>query len=387
MNFLKFKQKKAPEPNLAVQTSSYSKKEHPFYSISKYNTGSKNHQKLYLAIREAVPIIDAAISKIIRLIGNFKIVCDDKQIEYEINKFLLEIQVGSSRNGVDSFIATYLDQLLTFGTSVGEIVPNNSFTDISALYNASLKDVELKVGENPLELLIYRKEIKGENILVEYPEFILISSLNPVPGEVYGTSILKGLPFVSDILLKIYHSVGTNWERVGNVRFAVTYNPGNESMPTNCAQERANQIVSAWQKAMQNTNGVSDFVAVGDVNIKVIGADNQILDSNIPAKQMLEQIVSKLSIPPFLLGLSWSSTERMSSQQADILTSELETYRRLLNPVISKICSLWMRLNGINSHYSIEWNDINLQDEVQTANAKLLSAKAQEIEKKLREND
>ena len=45
-----------------------------------------------------------------------------------------------------------------------------------------------------------------------------------------------------------------------------------------------------------------------------------------------------MGIPPFLLGLTWSSTERMSSQQADILTSELEAYRRLLNPVIEKIC-------------------------------------------------
>lgn len=37
-----------------------------------------------------------------------------------------------------------------------------------------------------------------------------------------------------------------------------------------------------------------------------------------------------------MLSLSWSSTERMSSQQADVLTSELEAYRRLLTPVIEK---------------------------------------------------
>ena len=57
---------------------------------------------------------------------------------------------------------------------------------------------------------------------------------------------------------------------------------------------------------------VRDFVAVGDVDIKVIGADNQIIDTEIPVRQLLEQIVAKLSVPPFLLGLTWSSTERMS---------------------------------------------------------------------------
>ena len=33
-------------------------------------------------------------------------------------------------------------------------------------------------------------------------------------------------------------------------------------------------------------------------------------------RQMLEQLVAKTGLPPFLLGLSWSSTERMSAQQA-----------------------------------------------------------------------
>ena len=57
---------------------------------------------------------------------------------------------------------------------------------------------------------------------------------------------------------------------------------------------------------------VRDFVAVGDVDIKVIGADNQILDSSVPIRQILEQLVSKTGIPPFMLGLSWSSPKAYS---------------------------------------------------------------------------
>ena len=130
-------------------------------------------------------------------------------------------------------------------------------------------------------------------------------------------------------------------------------------------------------------SSISDFVSVGDVSIKVIGADNQILDSEIPVRQMLEQIVAKLGIPPFLLGLSWSTTEKMSTQQADILTSELEAYRRILNPIIFKICSMWSKLNGYSDNFEISWSNINLQDEVELANARLTVAKAIEIEKRL----
>ena len=75
------------------------------------------------------------------------------------------------------------------------------------------------------------------------------------------------------------------------------------------------------------SGSVRDFVAVGDVDIQVIGADAPVLDSEVPVRQILEQVVAKTGIPPFMLGLSWSSTERMSSQQADMLTCLLYTSR------------------------------------------------------------
>ena len=71
----------------------------------------------------------------------------------------------------------------------------------------------------------------------------------------------------------------------------------------------------------------------------------------------------------------------MSSQQADILTSELEYYRNLLNPVIQKICSLWLRLHGFEETFEVCWSNINLQDEVELANARLLRAQAEKTER------
>ena len=49
-------------------------------------------------------------------------------------------------------------------------------------------------------------------------------------------------------------------------------------------------------------------VAVGDVEIKVIGGEAPILDSETPVRQILEQLVAKTGLPPFLLGLNWSTT-------------------------------------------------------------------------------
>lgn len=328
---------------------------------------------LYRALREQVPIIDAAIFKLVRLVGGFQALCPEKKTEAALARFLQTVPVNGTNCGVDSFIASYFEQLLTYGNAVGEIVVADG--EIRALYNAALEDLEIRLV-SPLEAGIFVVRNSGPEPC-RYPELILSSALNPPPGSARGTSILKSLPFVSEVLLRIYRTIGINWERMGNVRFAVTCK--NEGYVN--AGDRAGQLAQEWSRAMRGP-GVSDFVAVGDVSIKAIGADGQQMESEVPVRQMLEQIVAKLGVPPFLLGLSWSSTERMSSQQADMLTSELMAYRRLLEPVLLKICRTWLRLHGCADEVSIEWDEITMQDEVDHANAAYLMARTAELQRK-----
>lgn len=380
---MKFFRKKKPVKNSnesvpVVQTSARMKN-HPFCILDRYTPLMTPEYSLYSSLREAVPLIDAALDKIVRLVGSFKIECDDEKIERELNFFLKSVRSGGFNTGINAFLAVYLNQLLTYGTAVGEIVLTGGGREIYSLYNAPLRDIELAYDDNLVDTVVCLADFGGEKKILPYQNLLLVSTLNPEPGRLNGTSLLKGLPFVSSVLLKIYNTVGANWERVGNVRFAVTYKPSNDNDRA-MSKQRAMQIAQEWSKAMHDSDKVSDFVSVGDVSVKVIGADNQILDSEIPVRQMLEQIVAKLSVPPFLLGLSWSTTERMSSQQADILTSELEYYRMILNSVIKKICDIWLQLKGVRRSYEIVWDNINLQDELELAQARLYNAQAQSLE-------
>ena len=118
---------------------------------------------------------------------------------------------------------------------------------------------------------------------------------------------------------------------------------------------------------------------LADLDIKGIGADNPVLDSQVPVRQILEQLVARTGIPPFLLGLSWSSTERMSAQQADLMTSEITALRRTLEPAVERICEMWLRLHGWGGDVTVDWADINLQDFVEEARAKLYLAQAEAI--------
>lgn len=359
---------------------------HPFSYINGYTPLKKPSHMLYRSLREAVPIIDAAITKTIRLVGGFSFRSSDGVAERLLCDFKENIPTGAGCASLESFICSYLDSLLTFGNAVGEVVENEN-GDIVAVLNCPLDNLELREEEGFFDAKVYLKKDGGESELLKRQDLILFSALNPEAGELTGTSILKGLPFISDILLKIFTSIGQNWERSGNIRYAVTYNPNTDSFDKSFAKDRARQIASEWAKAMNDNNTVRDFICVGDVSIKAIGADGPILDSSVPVRQLLEQILSKLSIPPFLLGLSWSTTERMSTGQADILTSELESIRRTLNPILLRIAKLYLRSKNRIAPVEIVWSEIDLQDELDLANARLLNARAQQIEETLKKEE
>ena len=144
-------------------------------------------------------------------------------------------------------------------------------------------------------------------------------------------------------------------------------------------QERGRQVAGEWARAMEDgKNGtVRDFVAVGDVEIKVIGGESPILDSEVPVRQILEQLVAKTGLPPFLLGLNWSTTERMSTQQADLLTSELWALRRSVQPAVEKICRTYLALEGLDTAVEVLWDEISLQDITEEARAELYKAQAE----------
>lgn len=349
---------------------------HPFDLLGAYSPIGVCNPELYKTLREAIPIIDTAIYKLVRLTGGFTVKSNNGRNQTQLDDFVRNVSVGSAGNGLQQFIDTYFEQLLTYGTSVGEIIMDTE--GISSLYNVPVKSICLKRSPESFNKILVCRPDSSTGTPVKYQELVMYSTLNAEAGSITGSSILKGLPFVASILVKIYESIGQNWERAGNLRYAVTYNPGSDMLDRAYAKERATQIASEWANAMDK-NSVKDFVAVGDVQIKVIGADNQVLDSDIPVKQMLEQIVAKLSIPPFMLGLSWSTTERMSSQQADALTTELTAYRRVLTPVIEKICSLYLRLCGNSDGVEVVWDEITLQDTVELARAELYKAQAKSL--------
>ena len=351
---------------------------HPFFQLDGYVPLSRGETALYRAVREAVPVVDAAICKLVRLCGGMRAVCRDAEAQEGLDRFLRTVNVGRGQRGIQSFLDQYLDSMLVCGRAVGEIVPAADGRGIAAVLCADAERIEIKEGGSPLDFTLCVRDGDGTVRVPRRQELLLFTPFQPEAGAPYGVSMLRSMPFLADILMKIFQATGKNWERMGNVRFAVVCK-GEDGA---AARERCAGVAREWSAAMQagREGAVRDFVCAGDVEIRAIGADNQVLDSEVPVRQILEQLVAKTGIPPFLLGLSWSSTERMSAQQADIMTSEIAAVRRGLEPVVERICEFWLRLKGFDDRVDVDWLDVNLQDQEAEARAELYRAQARALE-------
>ena len=370
------KRKKQEGSGVAAVCQLRSGNVHPFGNLRGFTPLGGSEERIYRELREAIPVLDAAVGKMVRLCGGFTVECRNELAQRKLQAFLDEVPCGRGQIGMDSFLSGYLDSLLTYGRAIGEMVVAGG--KLRAVCWGDVTALEAEEGENPLETVIWGMDAKGNMRPLPYQHLLLFTTMHPEPEHPYGVSMFRGMPFLADILLKIYNTMGVNWERAGNIRYSVICR-GGEELDAGSAQERGRQVAEEWARAMEEgKNGtVRDFVAVGDVDIRVIGGEAPILDSQVPVRQILEQLVAKTGLPPFLLGLNWSTTERMSTQQADILTSELWALRRTVEPVLKKVCRMYLALEGLDDRFVIRWDDISLQDITQEAQAELYKAQAQ----------
>lgn len=76
--------------------------------FSRYEAQSKAERELYLSLRESVPVIDAAINKIVRLIGNFRIETSGSASQKLADEFVKNVKTNGSSGGMMNFVSATL---------------------------------------------------------------------------------------------------------------------------------------------------------------------------------------------------------------------------------------------------------------------------------------
>jgi hypothetical protein len=329
--------------------------------------------EVYREIRRLMPIVDVAIFRLTRLVGNVRIEAPPEAIA-EIEGFLRHVPVNGLQRGLQSFLANHVGQLLQYGYAAGEIVPDSGRRGVRALVNLDSRWVQVGEGESPLARWIGYQP-PGTREPVRIPDSLALYSLHGAEGDSpYGTSILRSMPFVARAILTMETALQQSWERMGAPSFQVSWKPPEGFIDPDGSRTRQvlEDLEAGFTEAMQARHDkglVSDFFASGDVQVRVIGSDGRELEFRETYRALTEQIVARTGLPPFMLGLSWSSTERMSTQQADLLISEVRSFRHELEPMIEKIIDLWQALTGRAGRYRVRWSEVSLQDLKDTAEA------------------
>lgn len=170
---------------------------HPFSLIDSYVPLGSAETRLYRMIREAVPVVDAAIMKIVRLTGGFEVRCADKNAQRALAEFIRTVPVGRGQTGLESFLAQYLDSMITCGRAVGEIVANGN-RDIAAVLCGNVADVQIREGKTPLDFELCGVSDTGCVTPFRYQNLLLFTPFNPEADSPYGVSWLRACRFCAE---------------------------------------------------------------------------------------------------------------------------------------------------------------------------------------------
>ena len=104
---LKRKRKEQTQTAAACQLRTGSS--HPFGALKGFVALGSEGQ-IYRQLREAVPVLDAAVGKLVRLSGGFAVKCRSAASQQKLEQFLKTVPCGHGQEGIDSFLSCFVVQ-------------------------------------------------------------------------------------------------------------------------------------------------------------------------------------------------------------------------------------------------------------------------------------
>lgn len=368
---------------------------------------------LYEALREAIGPIDGAINRMVTMDGILRVRGGNEKLVAEIEDWLSNVPVNDLEGGAQAFYAGQGNEAYEQGFSVGEWVTDAKGRDIVALYVADSKGVVFRRGEGARLETWYRaprqrtgradgtdqveavlrnqhgpgiQALDGHGFTRLDPGRMIYVGIDNEAGKPYGVSKIRSCEFAAQILLKIQNSTGNVWDRFGDPPLSLTYKTkarGLTQADLDTRRDRLAADLAATMEAKRNGNSV-DFVqavaADDEIEIEVIGDSGKIIEIEMPARHMLEQIVSKFGIPSWMLGFHWSTAERLADAQSTIVLQESKTRFEYRRAALTRLVATMLRLRGRTwrpGDWELYQDLPNLQDELRQAQASFLRAQEQ----------
>ncbi len=341
----------------------------------------KVQAELYEFIREAIPIIDTAIWRLVSLDGSIIVEGEKAALVDEIKDWLDNVQVNDMQSGIHAFHQNFSNEAFEQGFSLSEFIPNPRRNDIIGLRVADSKFIKFKRKTSGLEIL--QKSDDDIDWRPLKPGTLMYWSINNENQNPYGTPMFRSCEFVAQILATMHNSLLNVWERFGDPSFSLIYKTSrrdgtNHKERCDTLSQNLNSVVRAKRQGHS-----ADFVHAidkdSDISLSVIGADGQVLELEAPARHVLEQIVAKTGLPPWMLGMHWSTTERLAEFEAEMVLADIVTRQSAKLPALTRLVKTLLTMRGRTwkkGDWELKFQQVNLHDVEKQARARFLNAQA-----------
>jgi hypothetical protein len=337
---------------------------------------------LFPLFRETDPLCDAAILKLKHFIGCPKVECGDDATATEINDWLEKrLHVNRNQTGFALGFGTLIDDMLTYGRAHTEILLTADQRDIWGLQELHTPTVFYRQSADRVTVEVVQRQPGGQWNQLN-PLKMLNSQFDVRGDDPYGKSIFHGVPFTAETATAVMKSLGGLYSRFGSPSYHIhVTTPEGLSDPDGAImRDYMSTLEGRWEQAMTSRaeGDIRDFFTSGGegTQISPIGAAGEALPFDEPMRLLDERKLAKFGIPPFLFGLMWATTERMSAVQALLIERLIEWLRLAVTSEVTYLIDLRQRLVGGDREFSLCWPDVTLIDANETAAAEKTQAEA-----------
>jgi len=368
---------------------------------------------LYEAIREAVGPIDGAINRLVTLDGIVLAEAATDRLQRELDDWMEGVLVNDMEQGFQAFYRSQGNEMYEQGHTIGEFILSNSGNDVERLRVADSKGTYFKRTNQSLETWyrapgarrgrrdgsdqierVLRNTYSSNNITdrlnsggynkINNAKLVYAGFNNEADGP-YGVSLLRSTEFDVKVLLTMKNALMQTWTRFGDPIFNVQLKKKTRKDQTelDAQQSKLAENIAKVMDVKKSGNSADLVNVIGkddDLDISILGGDGTVLEIEMPARHILEQIVSKTGLPSWMLGFHWSTAERLAQRQGDIAISESKTRFSLRKPGLTKALSAAMRARGTTwnkGDWEIKQDLPSLQDLVAKAQAEFLTAQTE----------
>lgn len=335
----------------------------------------------YEIMRESIPIIDAAINRLTNLDGYPKIEGDNGKLVAELEDFWYNVPVNDVETGIQALHRSFTSEAHEQGFSLFEEIYDKKRTDIIGFRVADSKSI--KFQRNPEGLKMFQKA-DGDPIERELKQAsIYYFGINNENQNPYGVALMRGCETVSKALLTIHTSLERVWKRFGDPSFEIVYKTTKrDDSDFETRRKKISEEFNAALRAKEHGHS-ADFVRVlgkdSDITIKVIGADGQILEAEMPSRLLVEQLVSRTGLTPPMLGLYWSAGAGIGEADAELILGDSKVRQFAKGPHFYNITRRLLQLRGRTSKpgdWKLTWVQPNLHDMEKEARARFMNTQA-----------